>query len=47
MLMMLMTLMAMKCLKNMSGLDRPEYEQQLYWKVALEVTAILPCIVRI
>lgn len=36
-MLMLMTLMAMQCLKNMSGLDRPEYEQQLCWKVALEV----------
>ena len=36
-LMTLMTLMARMCLKNMSGLDKPEYERQLYWKEALEV----------
>ena len=41
----LMTLMARKCLKNMSGLDKPEYEPHLYWKEALEVlvTPVFPC----
>lgn len=29
--------MVRRCLKNMSGLDKPEYERQPYWKEALEV----------
>lgn len=36
----LMMLTVMKCSKNMNGLDKPEYEQQLYWKEALEVIVV-------
>ena len=36
----LMMLTVMKCLRNMNGLDKPEYVPQLYWKEALEVTVV-------